>query len=117
MVYSTCSLNPIENEAVLHRLLCETGDSVRLIDGRDYVPGLKCDPGVTTWMPGSKNLNYYKTWEEVPEQWQTQIRPLMFPPKPEDAHKYNLEKRCTSFLFLYYHFFYNSLTKYEIFSV
>ncbi|XP_043267526.1 tRNA (cytosine(34)-C(5))-methyltransferase [Venturia canescens] len=92
MVYSTCSLNPIENEAVLHRLLCETGDSVQLVDGRDYVPGLNCDPGVTTWMPGSKNLNYYKTWEEVPEQWQTQIRPRMFPPKPEDAHKYNLEK-------------------------
>jgi len=45
MVYSTCSLNPIENEAVLHRLLCETGDSVQLIDCRDLVPGLLCDPG------------------------------------------------------------------------
>lgn len=45
MVYSTCSLNPVENEAVLHRLLLETEDSVQLVDGRDLVPGLVCDPG------------------------------------------------------------------------
>ena len=93
MVYSTCSLNPIENEAVLHRLLCETGDSVRIVDGREMVPGLKCDPGVTSWTPASKDMTFYKTWEDVPEQWQTQVRPKMFPPKPEDLHKFNLEKR------------------------
>lgn len=46
MVYSTCSLNPLENEAVLHRLLTETEDSVQLIDCRDLVPGLKCNPGL-----------------------------------------------------------------------
>lgn len=45
MVYSTCSLNPVENEAVLHRILLETGDSVQLVDCRDLVPGLVCDPG------------------------------------------------------------------------
>ena len=46
MVYSTCSLNPLENEAVLHRLLMETNNSVQLVDGRDFVPGLKCNPGL-----------------------------------------------------------------------
>lgn len=92
MVYSTCSLNPIENEAVLHRVLAETMGSVRLVDSRDLVPGLKCNPGVTHWLPASKNLQYYKSWEEVPEQWQTQVRPQMFPPKPEDAHKFHLER-------------------------
>lgn len=97
MVYSTCSLNPLENEAVLHRLLTETEDSVQLIDCRDLVPGLKCNPGVSNWQPASKNLQYYKTWEEVPEQWQTQIRPKMFPPKPEDVDKYHLE-RCMRIL-------------------
>ena len=25
LVYSTCSLNPLENEAVIHRLIVETG--------------------------------------------------------------------------------------------
>ncbi|KMQ95735.1 trna cytosine-c-methyltransferase-like protein [Lasius niger] len=91
MVYSTCSLNPIENEAVLHRLLCETGDSVQLIDCRDLVPGLLCDPGVTHWKPASKNLQYYDTWDDVPEQWQTQVRPKMFPPQANEASKFHLE--------------------------
>ncbi|XP_076672573.1 tRNA (cytosine(34)-C(5))-methyltransferase Nsun2 isoform X1 [Andrena cerasifolii] len=97
MVYSTCSLNPVENEAVLHRLLFETEDSVQLVDGRDLVPGLVCDPGVSHWLPASKNLDYYQTWEDVPEQWQTQIRPKMFPPKPEDAPKFHFE-RCMRIL-------------------
>ncbi|XP_070160064.1 tRNA (cytosine(34)-C(5))-methyltransferase isoform X2 [Polyergus mexicanus] len=91
MVYSTCSLNPIENEAVLHRLLCETGDSVQLIDCRDLVPGLLCDPGVTHWKPASKNLQYYNTWDDVPEQWQTQVRPKMFPPQANEASKFHFE--------------------------
>ncbi|XP_011267357.1 tRNA (cytosine(34)-C(5))-methyltransferase [Camponotus floridanus] len=97
MVYSTCSLNPIENEAVLHRLLCETGDSVQLIDCRDLVPGLLCDPGVTHWKPASKNLQYYNTWDDVPEQWQTQVRPKMFPPQVDEASKFHLE-RCMRIL-------------------
>ncbi|XP_043509554.1 tRNA (cytosine(34)-C(5))-methyltransferase [Frieseomelitta varia] len=97
MVYSTCSLNPVENEAVLHRLLIETGDSVRLVDCRDLVPGLVCDPGISHWLPASKDLQYYKSWEDVPEQWQTQVRPKMFPPKPEDAAKFHFE-RCMRIL-------------------
>ncbi|KYN03352.1 PREDICTED: tRNA (cytosine(34)-C(5))-methyltransferase [Cyphomyrmex costatus] len=97
MVYSTCSLNPVENEAVLHRLLCETEDSVQLIDCRELVPGLICDPGVTHWKPASKNLQYYDSWEDVPEQWQTQVRPKMFPPKTNEASKFHLE-RCMRIL-------------------
>ncbi|XP_050573392.1 tRNA (cytosine(34)-C(5))-methyltransferase [Bombus affinis] len=97
MVYSTCSLNPIENEAVLHRLLVETEDSVQLVDCRDLVPGLVCDPGISHWLPASKDLKYYESWEDVPEQWQTQVRPKMFPPKPEDATKFHFE-RCMRIL-------------------
>ncbi|XP_071865687.1 tRNA (cytosine(34)-C(5))-methyltransferase Nsun2 [Bombus fervidus] len=97
MVYSTCSLNPVENEAVLHRLLVETGDSVQLVDCRNLVPGLVCDPGISHWLPASKDLQYYESWEDVPEQWQTQVRPKMFPPKPEDATKFHFE-RCMRIL-------------------
>ncbi|XP_011305094.1 tRNA (cytosine(34)-C(5))-methyltransferase [Fopius arisanus] len=92
MVYSTCSLNPLENEAVLHRLLCETGDSVKIIDGREFVPGLVCNPGVSWWVGASKDMKIYETFEEVPEQWQTLVRPKMFPPSAEEAGKFNLEK-------------------------
>ncbi|XP_076765799.1 tRNA (cytosine(34)-C(5))-methyltransferase Nsun2 [Xylocopa sonorina] len=97
MVYSTCSLNPIENEAVLHRLFLDTQDSVQLVDCRDLVPGLVCNPGISHWLPASKDLQYYESWEDVPEQWQTQVHPKMFPPKPEDAAKFHFE-RCMRIL-------------------
>merc|ERR550519_2435310 len=38
LVYSTCSLNPVEDEAVLHRILKETGASAHLVDIKDKVP-------------------------------------------------------------------------------
>ena len=41
MVYSTCSLNPLENEAVIQRLLLEADGSVRIVDVADQLPGLK----------------------------------------------------------------------------
>lgn len=44
------------------------------------------------WLVGSRNLDFYKTYEEVDEKWQTTIRPQMFPPKPENREKFNLHK-------------------------
>ncbi|XP_023248315.1 tRNA (cytosine(34)-C(5))-methyltransferase [Copidosoma floridanum] len=92
MVYSTCSLNPIENEAVLHRLISEADGSVELEDCKDLVPGLIHNPGVTHWLPAAKNLQYFHCWEDVPEELKTQIRPKMFPPAKKDSAKYNLDK-------------------------
>ncbi|XP_026750412.2 tRNA (cytosine(34)-C(5))-methyltransferase [Galleria mellonella] len=92
LVYSTCSFNPIENEAVVHRILQEAGDALRLVDVADMLPGLKYRKGMTHWRPASKDMVFYDKYEDVPEKWQTVVRPQMFPPKPEDVHKYNLEK-------------------------
>lgn len=46
---------------------------------------------------GSRNLDFYKTFDEVDEKWQTTIRPQMFPPKSEDKEKFNLN-RCMRIL-------------------
>ncbi|XP_017769244.1 PREDICTED: tRNA (cytosine(34)-C(5))-methyltransferase isoform X2 [Nicrophorus vespilloides] len=92
LVYSTCSLNPLENEAVIHRLLSETDGAMRLVDVTSTLPGLNYSPGMESWVVGSRNLEFYKTWEEVDENWRTTIRPQMFPPKPEDRAKYELNK-------------------------
>ncbi|KAJ8676746.1 hypothetical protein QAD02_012533, partial [Eretmocerus hayati] len=97
MVYSTCSLNPIENEAVLHRLLAESGDSLRLVDCSNLVPGLTFTPGIKSWKPASKNVDHFNSWQDVPEELQTRIRPKMFPPNPEEASKFHLE-RCMRIL-------------------
>ncbi|CAG4939725.1 unnamed protein product [Colias eurytheme] len=92
LVYSTCSFNPIENEAVVHRLLQEAGDSVRLVDVAEKLPGLKFIKGMTYWRPASKDMVFYEKYEDVPEKWQTVVRPQMFPPTPENAAKYHLDK-------------------------
>lgn len=39
LVYSTCSLNPIENESVMHRLLKEADGALELVDASELVPG------------------------------------------------------------------------------
>ncbi|KAI5641301.1 16S rRNA methyltransferase rsmB/F domain-containing protein [Phthorimaea operculella] len=92
LVYSTCSFNPIENEAVIHRVLQETGGSMKLVDASGMLPGLKYHKGMTYWRPASKDMVFYERYEDVPEKWQTVVRPQMFPPQSEDLEKYQLEK-------------------------
>ncbi|XP_013191712.1 tRNA (cytosine(34)-C(5))-methyltransferase [Amyelois transitella] len=97
LVYSTCSFNPVENEAVIHRILQESGDSLQLVDVKDMLPGLKFHEGMTHWRPASKDMVFYDKYEDVPEKWQTVVRPQMFPPSAEDVGKYHLE-RCVRIL-------------------
>lgn len=93
LVYSTCSLNPIENEAVLHRLLKESDGALELVDISHHVPGLKYVAGLTYWEPTDKECqNFYKSYEEVPETLHNVIRPQMFPPTQEEAHNFSLSK-------------------------
>jgi len=70
-------------------ILCFLIGSVVIINARDKLPGLKTVNGLSQWIVVSKDLDVYKTFEEVPEKWITQIRPQMFPLK-EDL--YNLDK-------------------------
>ncbi|XP_054276416.1 tRNA (cytosine(34)-C(5))-methyltransferase-like isoform X2 [Macrosteles quadrilineatus] len=93
LVYSTCSLNPLEDEAVIHRTLVEAKGAVELQDVSQSLPGLRHSPGVSHWVLASKETEIYKTFEEVPESLHNMIRPAMFPPKAEDADKYHLD-RC-----------------------
>ncbi|XP_073962751.1 tRNA (cytosine(34)-C(5))-methyltransferase Nsun2 [Choristoneura fumiferana] len=97
LVYSTCSFNPVENEAVLHRMLAEAEGSLSLVDARNDLTGLKSHPGMSHWRPASKDMVFYDKYEDVPEKWQTVVRPQMFPPKPEDLDKYHLD-RCIRIL-------------------
>lgn len=49
MVYSTCSLNPLEDEAIVAQLLRVYKGSLELVDVSDKLPNLKRSPGISTW--------------------------------------------------------------------
>ena len=55
LCYSTCSQNPIENEAVVAELLRVTDGSLELVDKRPDMEGLLARPGWTTWRVLTEN--------------------------------------------------------------
>ena len=97
MVYSTCSLNPMEDEAVIHRLLADAKGSLELEEVSDKLPGLKYVPGLSRWVVMSRDLTAYEKPEDVPEPMKHILRGTLFPPKPEDTDKFHLE-RCLRIL-------------------
>ena len=91
LVYSTCSLNPVENEAVIARLLTESQGSLKLVNLAPLLPGLKYLKGLKSWLVTSKDVKGYKTFDEVPKQWHTVVRPQMFPPPQDIVDQLNLD--------------------------
>lgn len=49
LVYSTCSLNPIEDEAVVAEVIRRTGGAMQLVDVSKQIPKLKRIAGLRTW--------------------------------------------------------------------
>ncbi|KEG10871.1 tRNA (cytosine34-C5)-methyltransferase [Trypanosoma grayi] len=49
LVYSTCSMNPIENEAVVAQIVHRTRGAMKLVDARALLPALRCAPGLQRW--------------------------------------------------------------------
>ncbi|KAF2020834.1 cytosine-5--methyltransferase NCL1 [Aaosphaeria arxii CBS 175.79] len=51
LVYSTCSMNPVENEAVVASAIVACGgvSKVRLVDCSDHLPNLVRKPGLNKW--------------------------------------------------------------------
>ncbi|XP_007951453.1 RNA cytosine C(5)-methyltransferase NSUN2 [Orycteropus afer afer] len=98
MVYSTCSLNPIEDEAVIASLLEKSEGALELVDVSSELSGLKWMPGLSHWKVMTKDGQWFADWEEVPHTRHTQIRPTMFPPKDlEKLQAMNLQ-RCLRIL-------------------
>lgn len=95
MVYSTCSLSPMEDEAVVASLLNQSEGGLELVDVSEKLPGLKSSPGLTSWVMMTRELEVYTKFEDVAERHQTQIRESMFPPK--NAADLNLQ-RCMRIL-------------------
>jgi multisite-specific tRNA:(cytosine-C5)-methyltransferase len=67
VVYSTCSMNPVENEAVIASAIERCGGlaKVQLLPSDDKLPLLKRRPGLIDWTVMDKSGEIWSTWEEV----------------------------------------------------
>lgn len=87
LVYSTCSFNPAENEAVIAAMLQKCEGAIELVDVKDRLRSLKSTPGLLTWKCMSRKGDWYTSYDEVPQHLQTQLKQSMFPPGEEVTKK------------------------------
>ena len=89
VVYSTCSMNPVEDEAVLAGAIdrCGGSDFVALLETKDLLPGLKRYPGMKNWSIMDKTGRLWDSWESVLKQREERgddglgrLQESMFPP-------------------------------------
>ncbi|CAO2207079.1 unnamed protein product [Urochloa humidicola] len=87
MVYSTCSMNPVENEAVVAELLRRSGNSVELLDVSSELPELVRRPGLSTWKVQDRG-SWFQTHDDVSHDRKNVVLPSMFPSSniTEDSH-------------------------------
>ncbi|KXG50666.1 tRNA (C5-cytosine) methyltransferase, NCL1 [Penicillium griseofulvum] len=69
VVYSTCSLNPVENEAVIASAIerCGGAANVKIIDCSQELPGLKRSAGLKTWKVMDREGRMWNNWQEIEE--------------------------------------------------
>ncbi|KAK4626265.1 RNA cytosine C(5)-methyltransferase NSUN2 [Fulvia fulva] len=88
VVYSTCSMNPVEDEAVVASAIERCGGStkVKIVDCSDRLPGLVRNQGLKDWSIMNRNGQIYESWAEAEgfEDEQSRIVPGMFAPGPEE---------------------------------
>ncbi|OKL56015.1 hypothetical protein UA08_08694 [Talaromyces atroroseus] len=92
VVYSTCSMNPIENEAVVAGAIDRCGGSahVEIIDCSKELPDLKRVNGLRSWKVLDRDSRVWNSWQEVDEHRQKsgisglgRLAGTMFPPTEE----------------------------------
>ena len=69
MVYSTCTFNPIEDEAVVSELLELCGGAIELMDVSGEMTALKRLPGMKSWKVKDKFRCEWvdPLWDEGPQ--------------------------------------------------
>ena len=78
VVYSTCSVNPIENEAVIQAILMKE-QQCELVDIK--LPGLTTRPGVKSWKVIIQDGTVLDSVDQVPRNLQKKIPSSVFPVK------------------------------------
>eukprot|EP00172_Hildenbrandia_rubra_P000783 Plantae.Rhodophyta-Hildenbrandia_rubra.ctg14410.p1 GENE.Plantae.Rhodophyta-Hildenbrandia_rubra.ctg14410~~Plantae.Rhodophyta-Hildenbrandia_rubra.ctg14410.p1 ORF type:complete len:803 (-),score=129.36 Plantae.Rhodophyta-Hildenbrandia_rubra.ctg14410:1035-3443(-) len=87
MVYSTCSMNPIENEAVVADALRTFGPTrVELLDVSESLPHLKRRPGMKSWRVKDtcETDTWFPNFSAVPSRRRTKVVASLFPPTTDE---------------------------------
>lgn len=88
LVYSTCSLNPLENEAVVAAALRSSRGTVALRPPPESLSAVRANEGMICWsVPHPDKFEFFDSWESVPAEMRSgkmQMRHTMFPPLPGD---------------------------------
>lgn len=79
MVYSTCSMNVVENEAVLAHILHKYRHAIQLVDVSDALNGFIRRPGMTTWKVINKEGIEFDSFEQVPPGQRKRFPASVFP--------------------------------------
>ncbi|KAI5294606.1 hypothetical protein KEM52_003630 [Ascosphaera acerosa] len=93
VVYSTCSMNPVENESVVASVIerCGGAEKVRIVDCSNELVGLKRSPGLRQWAVMDKTGATWKSYEDVRKALEdgndavAKLLPSMFPPAVSDS--------------------------------
>lgn len=103
VVYSTCSMNPVENESVVAAAIERCGtNNVEILDCSNDIPGLKRTSGMTSWKVMDKAHRIWNSWEEV-EKFAAEendgvipgkVVSTMFPPKADETTPSIPLERC-----------------------
>lgn len=86
LVYSTCSMNPIEDEAVISSVVKEIGEeAIEIADVSSMFPELKRCHGLNKWPVYTVDKNkpeemiMFEKYEDVPQKLRAQAPSTMFP--------------------------------------
>ncbi|KAI8330569.1 S-adenosyl-L-methionine-dependent methyltransferase [Chlamydoabsidia padenii] len=92
IVYSTCSFNPVENEAVVAEVLRLSKGALELKDVSDQLPGLIRRPGLVTWKVMTRDNQFITSMDDIENARARRKFPKSAFP-PENADSLHLE-RC-----------------------
>lgn len=92
LVYSTCSMNPVEDEAVISTILRASEGKVVLEDIAQKLPSLKYRPGVSDWVVMNRDTEVVPGADKVPPEYSSQIYSSLFPPNKEESESFKLHR-------------------------
>lgn len=104
LCYSTCSLNPLENEVVVAALLKRCAGAVEIVDCSRELPELHRAPGLTSWTVMDDALQEHESHAALqrstalPAALKRRFVPSLWPPDPKEAKRKLHLDRCLRLL-------------------